>query len=156
MKFAKYVVVLTSFGLCLYHSYAWRYYDHVVDQSRASGFPSDGLWETQLILIHMALSALFFITATSTLLGWRFAKYTVALSGIGVAAIYTWWYLERYSYLKIVYEVDSNSVDAHSRLTEIGFFLGATHLDYIAFGITLILLPAVLMWSFSQKKSKSA
>ncbi len=152
MKYPKYVVVLTSLGLCLYHSYAWRYYEHIVDQSRASGMASEGMWEIQLALIHMGLSALILLIATSAILTWRYARYSTVLIGIGIAVIYAWWYLERYNYLRIVYELDSNSVGADSRLGEIGFFLGATQTDHVALGITLLLVPAVLIWFLKANK----
>lgn len=149
MRFIRYFVAALSFGLCLYHSYTWRFNGDVVDQVRASGrMSTDGMWEIQLVLIHMGLSALFLLMTTSAILVWRFARQSALLIGTGILSIYGWWYYERYVFLRIVYELRPDSAGADSRLAEIGFLIGATRADYFAFVAALIVVSFILTWSF--------
>ena len=157
LRLLRLFVASISFGLCLYHSYAWRGYLGEVAQARAAGgVPADGMQEIQLGLIHLSLSVLLFFITLTAVIAWRFAKHFAVLAGVGVSAVYIWWYSERYVFLKTVYELEPDSIGADSRLAEIGLFIGATQYDYIVFGITLIVILAILIWSLSRPSKNIA
>ena len=150
MKILRYSIALLTATLYGYHSYQWLSYGSAVRAITESGISRDGLLEVQLGLIHIALSLLFFIILVSTLREWRLGKVVATIAAFCISAIYAWWYFEKYHFLTAVYGLKVGSPEYNSWLSEIGFFRGATQVDYWILTTTLIVFILVLIWASSK------
>jgi len=138
-------------GLCGYHFVVAILHSLDAAAIRRAGIDSHGSLADLLCLIDLALASLFGLMAFVMTTSWRFKKFIELLGVVGIVLTYYWWYSDKFSFIWIAYEVKEGSAEYNQRLAEIGFLIGATYFDYVAFFLAIFVSLGILGWVLIRK-----